>query len=256
MNLHFDTSHAEGYSSNSQKARVLTEFWVKDNAYCPGCGTIPLYQFENNRPVADFYCRQCNEEFELKSKKGNFTNTVMDGAFETMIQRLESNIVPNFFLLTYSAHWTVNNFIIIPKQFFTFSIIIRRNPLPPHARRAGWTGCNIDISGVPDAGRVHLVKNGTEVNRTTVKEAFNRTSFMRKQKSDAKGWIIDTMNCIDAIEKTTFKLSDMYAFEEALRRKYPNNNFIKDKLRQQLQNLRDKGIIEFISPGVYRKVQL
>ncbi|MBL7991777.1 MAG: restriction endonuclease, partial [Candidatus Kapabacteria bacterium] len=31
------------------------------------------------------------------------------------------------------------------------------------------------------------------------------------------------------------------------------NNFIKDKIRQQLQVLRDKGIIEFVSRGIYQK---
>lgn len=45
-----------------------------------------------------------------------------------------------------------------------------------------------------------------------------------------------------------------YKFEEKLRLKYPQNNFIKDKLRQQLQLLRDKGIIEFVGRGQYRKI--
>ena len=33
-----------------------------------------------------------------------------------------------------------------------------------------------------------------------------------------------------------------------------NNNFIKDKISQQLQLLRDKGIIEFVGRGNYKKV--
>jgi len=45
----------------------------------------------------------------------------------------------------------------------------------------------------------------------------------------------------------------MYAFENELKVKHPENNFVKDKIRQQLQNLRDKGFIEFITPGHYRK---
>jgi type II restriction enzyme len=44
----------------------------------------------------------------------------------------------------------------------------------------------------------------------------------------------------------------MYVFEEELRKKYPNNNFIKDKLRQQLQILRDRGYLEFVGRGIYR----
>jgi type II restriction enzyme len=50
------------------------------------------------------------------------------------------------------------NFLIIPKQFFTEEIIIKRKPLSTTARRAGWIGCNIDISKVADSGKVFLVK--------------------------------------------------------------------------------------------------
>ena len=42
MNLLFNTKLAEGYSSNSQIARILTENWVKENSYCPCCGENPL----------------------------------------------------------------------------------------------------------------------------------------------------------------------------------------------------------------------
>ena len=48
MNLNLDIKLAEGYKSNSQIARVLTENWVKVNSYCPNCGQLPLNDFENN----------------------------------------------------------------------------------------------------------------------------------------------------------------------------------------------------------------
>ena len=54
MNLNFNIKLAQGYKNNSQIARVLTEHWVKENSYCPCCGNLPLYEYENNRPVADF----------------------------------------------------------------------------------------------------------------------------------------------------------------------------------------------------------
>lgn len=54
------------------------------------------------------------------------------------------------------------------------------------------------------------------------------------------------------IRKKEFSLIDLYAFEKMLRTKYPNNNFIKDKLRQQLQILREKGYLEFTTRGNYR----
>lgn len=255
MNLAFNISLAEGYQSNSQIARRLTEDWVLKNSYCPNCGEIPLMEFENNRPVADFYCKKCSEEFELKSKNGKLSNTITDGAYSTMIERINSNNNPNFFFLTYTKQWTVNDFLIIPKQFFTPEIIIKRPPLAENARRAGWVGCNIDISKVTDSGKVFLVKNTNIIDSKIVKESFNRTLFLREKSKETKGWILDVMNCIDFIKKDSFSLDDIYKFESVLKEKHPNNNFVKDKIRQQLQVLRDKGIIEFISRGNYKKIR-
>ncbi|HQE12599.1 MAG TPA: DpnI domain-containing protein [Flavipsychrobacter sp.] len=255
MNLSFNKKLAEGYQSNSQIARVLTENWVLANSYCPSCGDLPLSDFENNRPVADFYCKKCSEEFELKSKGGKLTNTITDGAYSTMIERICSENNPNFFFLTYSKNWTVNDFLIIPKQFFTEEIIIKRSPLAPTARRAGWVGCNIDISKVAESGKVFLVKNAKVIDQEIVKQSFNKTLFLRQKSIDAKGWILDVMKCIDEIKSDVFNLDEVYAFEKKLKLKYPNNNFIKDKIRQQLQLLRDKGIIEFVGRGKYKKIQ-
>lgn len=254
MNLTFNTSLADGYTSNSQIARILTENWALKSLYCPSCGGLPLNAFENNRPVADFYCKRCNEEFELKSKHGKLSNTINDGAYSTMIERINSENNPNFFFLTYTKNWTVNNLLVIPKQFFTPEIIIKRPPLAKSARRAGWVGCNIDISKVSDSGKVFLIKNTQIIDRNIVKETFNRTLFLRTKSKSARGWTLDVMACVDLIKKEAFTLDEIYSFEKDLKLKYPNNNFIKDKIRQQLQLLRDKGIIEFVSRGNYRKV--
>lgn len=254
MNLSFNTNLIQGYTSNSQIARVLTEDWVLNNSYCPRCDEIPLMEFENNRPVADFHCKKCEEEFELKSKNGKLANTITDGAYSTMIERINSGNNPNFFFLTYTKDWKVSDFLIIPKQFFTPEIIIKREPLAETARRAGWVGCNIDISKVSEAGKVFLVKNSQVRNEESVKELFNKTLFLRNQSKVSKGWILDVLNCVDAIKKNNFTLEEVYRFEDNLKLKYPNNNFIKDKIRQQLQLLRDEGFIEFVSRGKYRKI--
>ena len=112
----------------------------------------------------------------------------------------------------------------------------------------------IDISKVADVGKVFLIKNAQTINQDFVKETFNKTLFLRTKNKDAKGWILDVMNCVDLIKKETFTLDEIYKFEQKLKIKYPNNNFIKDKIRQQLQLLRDKGIIEFVGRGNYKKV--
>ena len=254
MNLDFNLKLAEGYKNNSQIVRRLTEDWVLQNSYCPNCGKIPLNEFENNKPVADFFCKSCKEQFELKSKNGKLSNKITDGTYNTMITRINSANNPNFFFLTYSTNWSVDNFLIVPKHFFTENIIIKRPPLKKTAKRAGWIGCNIDISKVANVGKIFLVKNAKVINPQIVTKSFKNTLFLRKKKKETKGWLLDILSCLDKIPNDNFTLEKTYKFEEKLKIKYPNNNFIKDKIRQQLQILRDKGMVEFKGRGYYKKI--
>lgn len=243
------------YSNNSQIIRILTENWVQINSYCPNCGENTLNKFPNNQPVADFVCPVCNEEYELKSKCGNLSKTVPDGAYSTMIERINSKNNPNFFFLTYSKQWQVNNFIIVPKQFLTFEQILKRPPLREGAKRAGWVGCNVDISKIPDPGKIFLIREQKEIDKKIVREQFKNTLFLRKESDESKGWILDILNCIDKIPGDCFTINDVYFFQEVLKQKHPENNFIKEKIRQQLQILRKKEIIEFKQNGNYRKIR-
>jgi type II restriction enzyme len=147
---------ASNYKSPSQKVRIMTEYWVANVMFCPNCGGR-LEQFGNNSPVADFYCKPCIEEFELKSKNGSLGKKIVDGAYTTMIERLSANNNPNFLFLTYDkANLSVINFLVIPKYFFTEDIIEKRKPLAPTARRAGWVGCNIAMGNIPAYGKIFL----------------------------------------------------------------------------------------------------
>ena len=256
MNLRFNTEIANNYTSNSQKIRVLTEDWVKRNLYCPICGQEMLYEYESNRPVADFYCDSCKSEYELKSKQSSFGklgNKIVDGAYETMINRITSMQNPNFFFLTYNDD-LVNNFLLIPNHFFTPSIIEKRKPLSDTARRAGWVGCNINIGEIPESGKIYIVKNNVQIEQEKVIASYERTKTLQTNNLESRGWIMDILICINKIPYDDFSLEQMYSFEKELKIKHPENNFIKDKIRQQLQNLRDKGFIEFTSRGNYKKI--
>ncbi|HLD00088.1 MAG TPA: Dam-replacing domain protein, partial [Patescibacteria group bacterium] len=45
-----------------------------------------------------------------------------------------------------------------------------------------------------------------------------------------------------------------YVFENELSRLHPDNRHVKDKIRQQLQILRDKDYLEFIARGKYKLI--
>lgn len=256
MNLEIDKKLGASYKSKPQKVRIVTEKWIEANMYCPSCGQDSLRAFENNKPVADFYCNQCLEEFELKSKNGkSMEKKIVAASYSSMIERLTAANKPNFFFLAYdNTTWMVNNLVLVPKHFITPEIIQKRKPLPETAKRAGWVGCNIDLSKIPQSGRIYIIKNSNIVPKEEVISKWQATIFLRKKKEKARGWIIDGMNCLDRIPTVTFQLQDVYTFEEELKVKYPDNNFIKDKIRQQLQVLRDKGLLEFKQRGVYKKL--
>ena len=252
MNLSFDLESAKAYKSTSQQARVLTEGWVLREIYCPSCGDS-VNDYDNNKPVADFYCKKCIEDFELKSKRGKMGKKVSAGAYSQMIRRISSPEKPNFFFMGYLESLSVNDFFVVPKHFFVSEIIEERKPLAETARRAGWIGSNILFSKIPKAGQIFYVEDGKEVSKTDVLEKWQKTVFLKKiKKADAKGWILDIMNCIDALNKKEFTLADVYAFEDDLKVIHPENKNIKPKIRQQLQFLRDKGYLEFVGDGIYR----
>lgn len=255
MELNFDISEIEKYHSNSQVARVLTENWVKKNMYCPRCGNMHIEQFENNRPVADFFCPFCNNEYELKSKDGNLGHKINDGAYETMIERITSNQNPDFLFMSYSkTDYVVKNLILIPKHFFVPDIIEKRKPLAQTARRAGWVGCNIVIEKVPKQGRIPIVSNGKIIEASQVVEKVNISSRLETKDINSRSWIMDVLTCVNKIPMNRFSLADVYSFEEKLQNMHPENHNVRPKIRQQLQLLRDKGFIEFLGKGKYKKL--
>ena len=71
--------------------------------------------------------------------------------------------------------------------------------------------------------------------------------------SDAdKGWLTDVRRCVERIGRADFTLDDVYRFEKELAEAHPDNHHVREKIRQQLQALRDEGFLEFLEPGTYR----
>jgi type II restriction enzyme len=252
MKLGFEETQTP-YTSGSQNARAWTERWVRDWVYCPNCGSPKINPFPNNSPVADFFCAACNEEYELKSQKSTFGDKVLDGAFQTKCERLAADNNPNLFLLNYDLKGLrVTNLFVVPRHFFVRDIIEERKPLATTARRAGWVGSKILLGQIPQSGKIYFVRAGQIEPKESVLSKWNQTLFLRDQAQEARGWLIEVMKCVEALGKRDFEIDDIYAFEEQLSRLYPGNQNVKPKIRQQLQFLRDRGYLDFVSRGYYR----
>ena len=252
METSFNVQLANGYHSKSQIARILTENWTGTHMYCPVCGWPTISKFPNNQAVADFYCPHCNNQFEQKSKNGAFGNKIADGAF---IQRISSNDNPDFFLMSYSLEkMRVEDMFFVPKYFFVPEIVEKRKPLAETAKRAGWIGCNILLDKIPAQGRIAIVKNGVALDKEHVLSQVKWSQKVKTQNMEARGWLMDILHCVNAINSTFFTIDMVYAFEEELILKHPDNHNIRAKIRQQLQQLRNRGIILFLGNGQYQKI--
>jgi type II restriction enzyme len=255
-NLGF-AEEAAVFVSASQNARVLSEGWVAANLFCPCCGCERLDRLANNSPVADFRCPSCREEYELKAARGRIGVKLNDGAYGAMKQRLTQANNPSLLAMAYDRNRErVTDLIVVPNHFVTEAIIEPRKPLGPTARRAGWQGCNILISKVPEAGRIPLIRGSVQVPKSRVMEQWRSTLFLRGATLNARGWLLEVMKAVEDIGLSDFTLADAYAFEDRLSAAYPGNNNVRPKIRQQLQVLRDHGWLEFLGGGRYRLREL
>lgn len=170
-----------------------------------------------------------------------------------MMARLSDASSPDFFFLTYNVKSScVTNFFAVPTYFLDATVIEKRKPLSPDARRAGWVGCNIAMCRIPEAGKVFYVKNREILGRSAVIETWGRTAFLRREADlEVRGWVLEILRIIQSLGVREFTLQRMYDFEAQLKQRFPHNNFIRAKIRQQLQVLRDAGLIVFKGRGRY-----
>ena len=149
------------------------------------------------------------------------------------------------------ASWAIENLVLVPAHFLVPDAVEPRKPLSATARRHGWIGSNILLYRLPIDARIFLVKNSVEMPKTEVREAFSRFSFLKEKNLGAKGWINDVLVCVRELKQPEFCLQDVYAFTERLQQQHPQNRHVQPKIRQQLQVLRDNGILEFKTRGKY-----
>jgi len=256
MEVALDPTVAEGYSSKAQRSRVITESWAAENLYCPNCETDRIEAHRPGKQVEDFYCPTCDRRTQLKATRGSHGNKVANSAYEPKMEAIRSNAAPDYAFMSFDPDaWRVTDLFVVPGHFMTPRVVEQRAPLSSDAERSGWVGSNILLERVPDSGRISLVDGGQAVDAETVRDRFDATAFLTEKDSPARDWTTAVMDCLDELDVRPgerFELDDVYVFEERLAEQYPDNQHIRAKIRQQLQVLRDQGLIEFLGDGKYR----
>ena len=252
MRVQLDLSLASGYKSPSQKARRVTEGWFDQNMYCLACTGLHLDKTRNNYSVVDFICPSCGAEYQVKARRGRIGGKMRDAAYEPMMSRVMKNRSPHFAFLEYeNIDWHVRNLLLVPGYFITPSTIERCRPLSASARRAGWVGCNILTQAIPPDGRVFVITDGVPQDPSEVRKKWKRFTWLANKSPVVRGWTADVLRCVRSFGCREFSLAEAYSFEDELEAQYPKNHNIRAKIRQQLQVLRDHGIVRFVGSGRY-----
>lgn len=249
MNLQMSSSLGGNYSSPTQQARVITESWMADQGYCPSC-LSHLAPTPTNSKAVDFACPECWIQYQLKSTKSKIGTSVPDGAYSTMLSAVRSDTCPALVLMHYSkVDWTVLNLIVIPSFALTEQTIIPRKPLAPTSRRAGWIGCNIDLSRIAPQARVNVVTQGVVRNRMEVAGSYALLKPLQSINVNQRGWTMAVLNGIQSIGFRRFTTQDAYRLESFMKQIFPGNRNVRPKIRQQLQVLRDLGMLDHVGRG-------
>jgi type II restriction enzyme len=253
MNLSLPTINLEKYKSASQRARVGTESWGSLSFFCSSCESPHLDQASRNTAAIDFVCPRCYSTFQLKSQSKPFGARIVDAAYSEMKRAILEDRTPNLFILHYDlSAWTVRSVVLIPRFAFALSALERRKPLAHEARRAGWVGCNILLGKIPQDARIPVVQDGIPLPHSEVRRAYQRLRPLENLKVDKRGWTLDVLEIVRSLGKTEFTLWEVYSHSGTLTKLHPHNSHVRDKIRQQLQVLRDLGLLSFLGSGSYR----
>jgi type II restriction enzyme len=252
MNLTCDVSLAANYHSPSQQARVISEGWFLKNVYCLACDADSVKQTSANTKATDFVCPKCKHRYELKAFERRPLRSLPDGAFKSMMQLVTSGTAPTLCLLEHTEEWQIRSLTAFHSSFLVPDVVEKRPPLAPTARRAGWVGCNIRLDHIASDGEIAVVSGGIIQPVDEVRKRFQRFLPLAGKSAEQRGWTLLTLRMVRGLRKQCFNLKEMYALENEFGRAYPENRHIKDKIRQQLQILRDLGVLAFEERGEYR----
>lgn len=255
MDLRLPTHYGQGYKSASQLARRITEPWGAANLYCCACTCDALAAEKANAKVSDFLCPDCVARYQLKSHSKKLGSGILGSNYQKMLDAVLGNKTPNFFLLHYQLpEWMVRNLLLIPRFAISPSVINKRKPLSAGARRSEWVGYVLNVRLIPDSAKIPLITEGVEADRRDVRAQYARIARLQALKPEQRGWTLDVLRCVESQPNPVFANDDIYAFESELAKLYPGNHHIRPKIRQQLQVLRDRGLLKSVRSGVWQRL--
>jgi hypothetical protein len=139
------------------------------------------------------------------------------------LNAIREDRTPNLLLMRHAlATWEVRDLLLIPSFMFSESAVIKRPPLAPTARRAGWVGCNLDLHRIAPEARIPIVitrSSGREpapspsresresqsrltsaatiiVPPEEVRAKYKRVKPLKDISVTQRGWTLDVLNIV------------------------------------------------------------
>lgn len=209
MALICDSSVASNYTSPSQRARVISECWFQSYSYCLACDADSLIRSAPNTIATDFKCPACGHSYELKTFRKRPSKSLIDGAYSSLISRINAGLPPTLCLLERNEAWEINSLTAIHSSLLTPWAVQPRPPLKATAKRAGWVGCNIRLDRIPPDGEIAIIADGIEESRRETRRRFQRFLPLSNISAEQRGWTGLTLTVIRQLQKTNFSLKDL-----------------------------------------------
>ena len=146
--VRLDFDEAARFASKSQVARVAVEAWAATNVLCWRCKS-PLILVPANTKLLDALCSRHQHEVQVKAISGIASDALLGAAYGPMAERLAAGRLPDYLIVSYDrSRATVVLAEFIDGLAIDSARLRARKALGEGARRAGWIGATIDLSGV------------------------------------------------------------------------------------------------------------
>ena len=102
-----------------------------------------------------------------------------------------------------------------------------------------------------------MVVSGEARDASAVRDDWARFRFLQTDRNARGGWGAAVLACVRETVRQSgaqvFQLQDFYALHvSSLSAQFPDNHNVEAKVRQQLQVLRDGGVLTFLGDGKYQ----
>ncbi|MGC8485772.1 MAG: DpnI domain-containing protein [Candidatus Baltobacteraceae bacterium] len=146
--VRLDFGEAAAYSSARQVARVAVEAWAARNIRCWRCSSS-LLLLPANTALIDAVCSNAGHEVQVKAVAGVARDHILGAAYQPLRSRLERAGLPDYLIVSYDRpRAAVLLAEFIDGNAITAERVLERTPLAATARRAGWVGSTLDLTGL------------------------------------------------------------------------------------------------------------